>query len=290
MSHSIKQNVFDVAAGSFGGVGQVFAGQPFDTIKVRMQTQPNLYTGTLDCLKKLIKADGVLGLYKGTTSPLMGVGLCVSIQFFSLEHMKRTFRAKNNGNDLSPSQLFFSGAVAGLANSVVSGPVEHIRTRLQVQSAITSPSLANSHSHYTGTFDAIRKIYSAHGLAGIYKGQAPTLLREIFGYGFYFMAYEYLVQREISITGTQRDQISSSKICLFGSAAGFSMWLTCFPIDTIKSKIQTDAFKGSNQAKYNGILDCLNKTIKADGIAGLFRGITPCLLRAAPANASTFIW
>ncbi|OLY85488.1 putative mitochondrial carrier [Smittium mucronatum] len=292
MSNPIRQNVLDVVAGSFGGIGQVLAGQPFDTIKVRLQTQPQLYSGTLDCIKKLIKSDGFMGLYKGTTSPLMGVGLCVSIQFFTLEHMKRSFRSKNNGLDLDNSQLFLAGSVAGLTNSVVSGPVEHIRTRLQVQSSsIPSTSTPGNgpSSNYAGTFDAIRKIYTSHGLAGIYKGQVPTLIREFFGYGFYFSAYEYLVQNEMKNTGRPRDQISNIKICLFGSAAGFAMWLTCYPIDTIKSKIQTDGFSGSKDRKYFGVVDCLRKTVRAEGIAGLFRGIVPCLLRAAPANASTFI-
>ncbi|PVU88602.1 hypothetical protein BB559_004001 [Furculomyces boomerangus] len=284
MDPKTKQAVFDCTAGSVGGIGQVFAGQPFDTIKVRMQTQPHLYKGTLDCLKKSIANDGVLGLYKGTLSPLMGVGLCVSIQFFTMEHMKRTFHTKNNGLDLTMPQLFISGATAGIANSIVSGPVEHVRTRLQVQTA----AVGGGKQLYSGTFDCIKQIYGQYGLLGLYKGQAPTLVREFFGYGAYFSAYEFLVQKELARTGLKRDQLPSWQVCLYGSAAGFSMWLSCYPIDAIKSKIQTDGFGSSR--KYNGMFDCLRKTLANEGVGGLFRGLSPCLLRAAPANAATFIW
>lgn len=74
---------------------------------------------------------------QGTLTPLLGIGVCVSIQFGALEHTKRYFARQNlasgrggpDGLTLSGSQLMAAGVFAGLANSVVSGPVEHIRIR-----------------------------------------------------------------------------------------------------------------------------------------------------------------
>lgn len=74
---------------------------------------------------------------QGTLSPLLGIGLCVSIQFGGLEYTKRFFASRNkeqgiggpDGKTLSGAQLFAAGVTAGLANGVVSGPVEHIRIR-----------------------------------------------------------------------------------------------------------------------------------------------------------------
>jgi len=70
-------------------------------------------------------------------TPLLGIGVCVSIQFGALEHAKRFFAARNislgrggeDGKTLTGEQLFCSGVFAGLANGVVSCPVEHIRIR-----------------------------------------------------------------------------------------------------------------------------------------------------------------
>ncbi|KAJ1818662.1 Mitochondrial carrier protein ymc2 [Coemansia sp. RSA 2598] len=278
--------VKDCLAGSVGGIAQVFAGQPFDTVKVRLQTQPDIYKGTMDAVRKTIQKDGFSGFYKGTTTPLVGVGLCVSIQFLVMEHMKRTF-ARVNGTpsgqtpSLTASQLYISGATAGVANSIVSGPVEHIRVRLQVQ---TSGSAAQ----YKGPGDCIGQIYRGFGWKGIYKGQIPTIIREFNGYGMYFLAYEALVQRTMASTGKSRSELSSGLVCLFGAAAGFAMWLTSYPIDVVKSKMQTDGFAGSAR-KYSGAIDCAKQVMAQEGVKGFFRGITPCLLRAAPANAATFI-
>ena len=71
-------------------------------------------------------------------TPLLGIGVCVSIQFGVLEHSKRYFAGKNlangkggmGGKDLTAGQLLVAGVLAGLANGVVSGPVEHIRIRM----------------------------------------------------------------------------------------------------------------------------------------------------------------
>lgn len=51
-----------------GGVALVYVGQPLDTVKVKMQTFPQMYSGMLNCIKQTLKNDGFIrGLYAGTT-------------------------------------------------------------------------------------------------------------------------------------------------------------------------------------------------------------------------------
>lgn len=50
-----------------GGVATVYSAQPLDTVKVKLQTFPQLYTGMFDCLIKTFKRDGIYrGLYAGS--------------------------------------------------------------------------------------------------------------------------------------------------------------------------------------------------------------------------------
>ncbi len=81
---------------------------------------------------------------------------------------------------------------------------------------------------YAGPFDAIKKIYGQHGIAGIYKGQAVTLLREAAGYGIYFWAYEKLMQREMAKKGIRRDQVNPANAVLYGAAAGYAVRASVF--------------------------------------------------------------
>lgn len=84
----LTQTQKDLVGGSIGGIAQVLVGQPFDIVKVRIQTSPSgTYASPLDCAKQLLKADGPRGFYKvglnisrggadrqGTLTPLLGIG------------------------------------------------------------------------------------------------------------------------------------------------------------------------------------------------------------------------
>jgi len=284
-----SKTVMDLTAGTAGGIAQVLVGQPFDIVKVRMQTAPKgTYTGMMDCAGRILKNEGPLAFYKGTLTPLLGIGVCVSIQFAVLESTKRFFTHQNvsqgrggsDGKVLGPGQLVAAGALAGVANGVVSGPVEHIRIRLQTQSP-TNPA-------YNGPFDAIRKISGSYGVAGIYKGQVATLTREAVGYGAYFWAYETLIQRHTRVNNVPREQVPAAYAVLYGAAAGYALWACIYPIDVIKSRIQTDGFAGSER-KYASTFDCVRTVWRTEGVGAFTRGLGPTLIRSPFANGATFL-
>uniref|UniRef100_A0A1D1XJX6 Putative mitochondrial carrier C4G9.20c n=1 Tax=Anthurium amnicola TaxID=1678845 RepID=A0A1D1XJX6_9ARAE len=245
----------------------------------------------LDCVRKTRK-EGLTAFYKGTTTPLVGVGACVSIQFLVFEFMKRLFNERNGRSDqLTLSQWYQCGAAAGVAASFVFCPVEHIRTRLQIQTSPSTISSLNERSQnkkYDGPIDCIRKIYSSHGIKGIYKGQLITMVREFHGAACYFLIYGSLMQRAMHKENKSRSELPNWKPCLYGAAAGYGMWCSIYPIDVIKSKIQTDGFL-KEKRKYSSSFDCAKQILAKEGIKGFFRGFGTCMLRAGPVNASSFV-
>ncbi|KAG7192541.1 Mitochondrial carrier protein ymc2 [Scheffersomyces spartinae] len=270
----------DLFAGTIGGISQVLVGQPFDTVKVRLQSAPEgTYSGALDVIKQLIKNEGFRGFYKGTLTPLVGVGACVSVQFSVNEFMKRHYDDKLNGKPLSLGQFFNCGAVAGFANGCLASPIEHIRIRLQTQTG--------NQKLFNGPLDCAKKLYQTNGLVhGIYRGLSPTLIRESIGLGIYFATYEALIKRELSShTNLIRKDIPGWKLCLFGGLSGYTLWIAIYPVDVIKSKLQTDSL---TLPKYKSSLDVIKDITKSSGIKGFYRGFIPTILRAAPANGATF--
>jgi solute carrier family 25 (mitochondrial carnitine/acylcarnitine transporter), member 20/29 len=159
---------------------QVLTGNPFDTVKVRLQVAapPTQYSGFLDCAGQILRNEGVAGFYKGALTPLIGIGACVSVQFATLEAMKRVFAGHNaaTSSTLSLSQLYAAGAASGLANSLLSGPIEHVRSRLQIQTGAASSTRA-----YAGPLDFARKVVAQHGPSALFKGQLITFIREFHG-------------------------------------------------------------------------------------------------------------
>lgn len=223
-----KQVAKDLFAGTMGGIAQVLVGQPFDTVKVRLQSAPEgTYNGSLDVIKKLLATEGPRGFYKGTLTPLVGVGACVSVQFSVNEYMKRYYDKRLNGQPMSIIDYFVCGGVAGFANGFLASPIEHIRIRLQTQTG-------NS-KNFNGPLDCAKKIYQTDGIKGIYKGLVPTLIRESVGLGIYFATYEALIARELKThPKLTRNDISAWKLCTFGGLSGYTLWIGIYPIDVIK--------------------------------------------------------
>ncbi len=102
------------------------------------------------------------------------------------------------------------------------------------------------------------------------------------GYGWFFLAYEATVHAMLE-PGQGRDQLTFNQIATAGIMAGFGLWGSMFPIDTIKSKIQADSF---TRPLYSGFRACLRWTLASEGRAGLWRGASAALLRAVPVGAA----
>ena len=118
----------------------------------------------------------------------------------------------------------------------------------------------------------------------------------------YFLTYEKLVQREMAQKGIKRDQISPQNAILYGAAAGYSvrkvsswsqcqqlvlmcaslsmkLWAIIYPIDMIKSRMQTDGFTPETGQKYKSTLDCVRVVWRTEGIGAFTRGLGPTLIR-----------
>ncbi|QRG36321.1 hypothetical protein FDK38_000656 [Candidozyma auris] len=269
----------DLFGGTVGGIAQVLVGQPFDTVKVRLQSAPDgTYSGAGDVIKKLLANEGPKGFYKGTLTPLVGVGACVSVQFSVNEFMKRYYDNKLQGQSLSLLQFFNCGAVAGFANGFLAGPIEHIRIRLQTQTG--------SVKQFNGPIDCMKKLTQSTGIQGLFKGLVPTLARESIGLGIYFASYEALIARELKMkTFPTRSDIPAWKLCMYGGLSGYALWSAIYPVDVLKSKLQTDSL---SKPSYSGSVSVAKDIIKKGGIKGFYKGFLPTILRAAPANGATF--
>lgn len=275
----------DLVSGTIGGTALVVVGHPLDTLKVRLQTMPAplpgqapMYAGTVDCIIKTFRGEGLRGFYKGMLSPILGVSPMYAIVFGAYGTAKNMMR-KSADDPLTISQIFWAGCLTGIATTAVTVPVELIKSRLQIQK--TKPG---EKPEFTGLTDCAKKIYSKSGTSGLFKGTVATLWRDVPGSGIYFGTYEF-VKRALTPEGKS----TSPFVALFaGGMAGVSIWCTVFPVDVIKSRIQTD-LSGIYKSGHAGMLQCGRDIVRESGVAGLYKGIGPALLRSFPANAACFV-
>ncbi|CAH1403548.1 unnamed protein product [Nezara viridula] len=254
----------DFLAGCVGGCAGVIVGHPFDTIKVNLQTQDfkkPIYKGTWHCFTTILKRDKLSGLYKGISSPLGGVALVNAIIFGTHAKVSRWIGSEGLHSH------FIAGASAGFFQSFICSPLELCKTILQVQ----------KNGVYSGALDCFAKIYKAQGLPGIYKGFFMTICREVPSFGAYFMFFELLSGGWDAPTW---------RTMLAGGTAGSISWVIVYPVDVLKTRMQSDGINSKN--KYNSYIHCFQDSLKTEGYMFLTRGIVSTIIRAFPTNAVTF--
>ena len=263
---------------------------------MRLQTTTQ-YTGALDAFSQILKNEGATAFYKGTLTPLIGIGACVSVQFGAFNYARRAFEAQNASSQtstlgntlastvdspapLSYGQYYAAGAFAGIANTLLSSPIEHIRIRMQTQPH-------GAQRLYAGPVDCIRQLSRSPNIArGLYRGTSVTFLREAQAYGCWFLSFEYLMAWEQRRSGAARKEVPTWKIAAYGGLAGEMLWISSYPLDVVKSKMQTDGL-GTKQ-RYSSMRDVFAQTYRQEGVMGFWRGVGPTLLRAMPVSAGTF--
>ena len=260
-------------AGVVGGWFCVLTGQPFDIVKVRLQSSNQ--TSSVQVVKKLVKYEGVRAFWKGSLPPMIGVGIDNAIVFGVQENCKRVFSSWNEpGEVLSLKQHALSGCISGLVSSVASTPAEGLRIRMQVQKT----------NYYKNSVDCIKRVTKEHGVKGLYRGFTSTCVRDTIGCGVFFWVYQGLARKVFGGEGKNAEDMKLWQVFVSGGLAGLGFWIPVYPIDVIKSRMQADSLINP---RYSSTLACINESLKESGV--LFRGMVPCALRAFPAFASTVL-
>ncbi|CAK9309486.1 unnamed protein product [Citrullus colocynthis] len=280
----------DLAAGTLGGAAQLICGHPFDTIKVKLQSQPAplpgqrpKYSGAMDALRQTLASEGPRGLYKGMGAPLATVAAQNAVLFTVRGQLESFFRPYP-GASLEVNQQVVCGAGAGVAVSLVACPTELIKCRLQAQSALATSSSVGVAVKYGGPMDVAKHVLKSHGVKGLFKGLVPTLAREVPGNAVVFGVYELLKQHFAG--GRDTSNLGRGSLIVAGGVSGAAFWLAVYPTDVIKSVIQVDDFKNP---KFSGSIDAFRKIMALEGVKGLYKGFGPAMARSVPANAACFL-
>ncbi|XP_027088970.1 mitochondrial carnitine/acylcarnitine carrier-like protein [Coffea eugenioides] len=280
----------DLTAGTVGGAAQLIVGHPFDTIKVKLQSQPPplpgqplRYSGAMDAVRQTLAAEGPRGLYKGMGAPLATVAAFNAVLFTVRGQMEALVRSEP-GAPLSVNQQVVCGAGAGVAVSFLACPTELIKCRLQAQSALAGSGSAAVAIKYGGPIDVARHVVQSAGVTGLFKGLVPTLAREVPGNAVMFGVYEAI--KQVLAGGQDTSILGRGSLMLAGGLAGGSFWLSVYPTDVVKSVIQVDEYKNP---KYSGSFDAIRKILASEGVKGLYKGFGPAMARSVPANAACFL-
>ncbi|GJJ06070.1 hypothetical protein Clacol_000259 [Clathrus columnatus] len=163
----------NVLAGLGAGTCEaIIAVTPSETIKTKMvqdarRPDPQ-YKGLLDGIGKIVKAEGIQGVYRGLFPVIMKQGTNSAVRFTSYQSLKQLVQGNQPDKRLSGTVTFGLGAVAGLITTYASMPFDVIKTRMQ--------------------------IFTEDGVLRFWAGTTPRLVRLVLAGGIQFSTYEFVMK------------------------------------------------------------------------------------------------
>lgn len=176
-------------AAASAGIATATATNPIWLIKTRMQLQQShnsIYTNSWDCLRKVVRAEGVRGLYKGLSASYLGVAEG-TIQWVLYEKLKGYLRTRDPSSH-DWLNYFMAAAGSKLFAATLTYPHEVLRTRLREQSA-SAPGQAVK---YRGLLQAAKLIVKEEGAVALYGGMTAHMMRVVPNSAIMFFCYEFL--------------------------------------------------------------------------------------------------
>lgn len=201
-------------------------------------------------------------------------------------------------------QQICSSVTGALCTSLFMTPLDVVKTRLQVQQKLLlsnkcylycnglmdhlcpcGPATLQNVQKFNGTADAFIKIVKAEGVTSLWSGLSPTLVLAIPTTVLYFVSYEQMRVRlkDYHMTSTGQDPDTYRLpvwIPLFaGSSARILAVTVVNPLELIRTKMQ------SEKMSYREVGSAFTAMLKQHGLRGLFKGLTPTIMRDTPFSA-----
>ena len=244
--------VKDVIASVVGSAACVYTGQPFDTIKVRMQCVPNdAQGGAMKCLRDTYSKEGLWAFWRGSLPAFTGALSENAMAFGVNGLLTRIFDKYTTMGPESNTRSFLTGSITGLCTAFILCPADIVKCRAQLQRALGG----------SGNVRHIMKnIIQKDGFAGFYTGIGSQIARDIPFYFFFFGSYDMSCSLLRRCFPSMPD---SSVYFVSGGLAGQAAWIASIPADAVKSIVQTQETKVNTMDVYRNI-------IRTNGYSGFY--------------------
>jgi solute carrier family 25 thiamine pyrophosphate transporter 19 len=344
----------DIIAGAVSGLGARCITAPLDLLKIRRQLQPSDatavsgrdLTGELNIFHNLSKIaereGGIKSLFRGNVAAsYLWMGYSVSqfwVYGYASEYLSERYDSKNPNDDnhVTTAISFTSGAFAGLCATAVTYPFDLCRTIFAARGLYPVAASNVTWSEYTTNLAAVnqgqlqlrppktlrefaQRLYQQRGFKGFFAGSAPGFLQIVPYMGLNFALHDLFV------TKIGSDSKASG---IAGMGAGAVSKLLVYPLDTVKKRLQAQAFwnksvdnvstnritsynsallrdernsrkvvgavnKGVQKRQsevfaYDGMFDCFQQITKRESISALYKGLVPSLLKSSVSTGASF--
>lgn len=240
---------------------------PLELIKIQQQ---NYYLKHSQW-NNVLKNEGILGFWKGNFTNCIRIFPQSAINFYCFNVFKKIL--EENSSTLQTQSSFNAGLISGILSITAIYPLENARTRL---------SLQINKKYYYSLFDVFKKTK----IINLYKGLGTSLI----GFPPYnaisFSINEIFKKEEKYITNKYYININIYKL-ISGGLSGIIAVSITYPTDVIRRRLQIQKMN-NNIPNYNGLIDCIIKMKKNEGIYSFYRGLNITYIKIFPMMSIQF--
>ncbi|XP_027945934.1 solute carrier family 25 member 44 isoform X2 [Eumetopias jubatus] len=236
---------------------------PFTLIRTRLQVQKgkSLYHGTFDAFIKILRADGVTGLYRGF---LVNTFTLISGQcYVTTYELTRKFVADYSQSNTVKSLV--AGGSASLVAQSITVPIDVVSQHLMMQRKgermgrfqVRGSPEGRGIVAFGQTKDIIRQILRADGLRGFYRGYVASLLTYIPNSAVWWPFYHFYA-------------------AVSGPLAAATASILTNPMDVIRTRVQVEG--------KSSIILTFRQLMAEEGPWGLMKGLSARIISATPST------
>merc|ERR1712126_712707 len=166
--------------------------------------------------------------------------------------------------------FMLAGVAAGVSKTAAA-PIERVKLLVQNQDEMIKQGRLDK--PYKGVLDCTQRVLRTEGVYPLWRGNLANVLRY-----FPTQALNFAFKDSIkAIFATPKDASAQRKFATniaTGGAAGTLSLLFVYSLDYARTRLANDNKSKTGTRQFNGLIDVYVKTLKSDGIQGLYRGFT----------------
>ncbi|EIW61383.1 mitochondrial carrier [Trametes versicolor FP-101664 SS1] len=295
-----SDSVIHALAGAAGGIVAMSATYPliFLSTRAAVETRKEQKT-THEAVLDIINREGILGLYSGLSSSLLGVAVTNGVYYYFYERSRGVvLSARAGSKGLNTLESMLVGLIAGSATTIISNPIWVVQTTQAVYSmnqesasaAAGEPSKQEERPDFIRT---VQHILRKDGLAALWRGLGPALvlvINPIIQYTVFEQLKNFLVK---SRTAKLRAGGAKTAVALLsdwdyfflGALSKLIATSSTYPYIVVKNRLQAGQ---AHAQRYKSALDGILTIVKEEGVEGLYKGVGSKLTQSVLTAAILF--
>ncbi|KAI4878094.1 hypothetical protein NFI96_027886 [Prochilodus magdalenae] len=253
---------------------------PAMLIRTRLQVQKgkSLYTGTYDALRKILRAEGMRGLYRGF---MVNTFTLISGQAYITTYELVRKYVSNYSKDNTLKSLVAGGSASLVAQSITV-PIDVISQQLMMQGQgehltrfkVKPKALAGAKHRVTfgQTRDIIAQIFAADGFRGFYRGYVASLLTYIPNSAVWWPFYHFYAEQLCKMAPSDCPHLLLQAMA--GPLAAATASTVTNPMDVVRARIQVEG--GTS------VLETFKQLIREEGFWGMTKGLSARIISSTP--------